>query len=152
MLNVFKTSPVICFREVFPQLPVIAIIVPWKLSLTNFDRSVKHSKVLDTFICFFRLRLFWYLFTIAKDAPLLIEFFKKKLPSFFFPLIAKNISFFFNVLELIDAEWTVEFLEIFLPKYSFKIFTLIFFESFLFFLNIDFLIISLSEKKFFLLP
>ena len=26
--------------------------------------------MLDTFICFFRLRLFWYLFTIAKDAPL----------------------------------------------------------------------------------
>jgi len=59
------------FKEVFPQLPVIAIILPLKFSLTIFEDLVKNSNVLETLICLFFLFRFLILFTIARDAPFL---------------------------------------------------------------------------------
>ena len=91
-LRVFPTNS---FKEVFPQLPVIAIILLDVFSLNNEEDFVKNLKVSFTLICF---GFFLNLLTTAKDAPLLKASFTNKLPSLFFPLIAKNISFFLFLL------------------------------------------------------
>ena len=52
-LNLFKALTVIFFKEVFPQLPVIATTFPLKLSLISLDKSVKLFKVSGTIICLF---------------------------------------------------------------------------------------------------
>ena len=62
------------------------------LSLNSDEDSVKNFKVFFTLICFGFL---FDLFTIAKEAPLLNASCTNKFPFLFFPLIAKNISFFF---------------------------------------------------------
>ena len=75
------------------------------------------------------------------------------LPSFFFPLIAKKISFFFIFFELIEALFNLIKLFTFLASLcSFRIFTFKSFERDLFLSLIEFKIIFLSEKKIFLLP
>ena len=80
-----------------------------------------------------------------KEAPFFIASFANLLPSNFFPLTAKNISFFFNSFELIDAFLILILLEISVCEvFSFKIFTLRLFDKNLFFLYINFKIYFLS--------
>ena len=91
--------PVNSLSEVFPQLPVIDIILLDRFSLKMEDASVKNFKVSFTTIVFLD---FIRLLTIAKDAPLASASLTNKLPSLFLPLIAKKTLFFFISLELID--------------------------------------------------
>ena len=58
------------FKEVFPQLPVIAIILPDEFSLTLLEVFVKKLRLLGTLICFDIFSDFLTLFITAKDAPL----------------------------------------------------------------------------------
>ena len=67
----FIVFPNNSFREVLPQLPVIAMILPSKFSLTIFEDLVKNSSVSETLICLFFLFEFLILFTIAIEAPFL---------------------------------------------------------------------------------
>ena len=70
-LYLFIVFPNNSFREVLPQLPVIAMILPSKFSLTIFEDLVKNSSVSETLICLFFLFEFLILFTIAIEAPFL---------------------------------------------------------------------------------
>jgi uncharacterized membrane protein (DUF373 family) len=70
------------------------------LSLKTEDASVKNFNVSFTTILF--LDFFWLL-TIARDAPLAKASLTNKLPSLFSPLIAKKILYLLISLELIDA-------------------------------------------------
>ena len=67
------------------------------------DIFVKNFKVFFTLICLEGFLNLFTLLTIAKDAPLLKASFTNKFPFFFFPWIAKNISFFFIFFEFIEA-------------------------------------------------
>jgi len=101
LLIFLRVFPINSFNEVFPQLPVIAIILLKEFSRIIEDVSVKNFKVFPTLIC---LEIFFGLFsllTIAKDAPLLKASLTNKFPFLFFPFIAKNISFFFISFEFI---------------------------------------------------
>ncbi len=100
LLKVFVKSS---FREVFPQLPVIAIILDKEFCLIISEVFVRKASVFSTFICLFLFLDLSILFTTAKDAPLLKASPINLFPSLFFPLIAKKISFFFISFELIDA-------------------------------------------------
>ena len=76
---------------------------------------------------------------MLRDAPLAKASLTNKLPSLFFPLIAKKISIFLISLELIDAFLIFSFGEILLELLnSFKIFNLILLESVLFLIVIFF--------------
>jgi len=86
-----------------PQLPVIAIIFVSILFLKVFEIPVKNFRVSLTLIWRFLFNLFWILFTTANDAFLFNDCATYLLPSFFFPLIAKKISFLVTSLELILA-------------------------------------------------
>ena len=55
------------------------------------------------FICFDKISFLLILLVITKEGFLLRASFKNLLPSCFFPLMAKKISFLLNSLELIDA-------------------------------------------------
>jgi len=81
----------------------MAIILPGELSLTIEEHFVKKFKLFLTIICLDFFSNLLILFTTANDEPFLKASFKNKFPSFFFPFIAKKISFFFISLELIDA-------------------------------------------------
>ena len=117
-LSVFPTNS---FKEVFPQLPVIAMILLVLLSLNNEEAFVKNFKVFFTLIC---LGVFFKLSTIAKDAPLLKASCTNKFPFLFFPLIAKKISFFLISFELIEAFLILVFKEILFDLLiSFRIFS-----------------------------
>ena len=72
--------------------------------------------------------------------------FIKKLPSCFFPLIAKKILFFLICLEFIDALLILESNNILSLITSCKIFTFQFLDKYLFFFLMYFKIIFLSEK------
>ena len=76
----------------------------------------------------------------------------KLLPSIFFPLIAKNTSFFFIVFELIEISLKVKFFEIDLFDCSLIIFNFKLFDKYLFFILIESKITFLSEKNNFLFP
>ena len=84
--------PINSFNEVLPQLPVIPIILLFAHSLKIEEAFVKNFRVFFTLIS---LKFLLDLLTTAIDAPLLKACFINRLPSLFFPLIAKNISFFF---------------------------------------------------------
>ena len=71
--------------------------------LKVFEISVKNFKVSLTLIWRLLFNLFWILFTTARDAFLLNDCETYLLPSFFFPLIAKKISFLVTSWELILA-------------------------------------------------
>ena len=88
------TLPNSSLSVVFPQLPVIAIMLVLIFFLYTFETFVKNFKVFLTFICRLTSRLFWILFTIANDAFFLNDCETKLFPSFTFPLIAKKTSFF----------------------------------------------------------
>ena len=76
------------------------------------EQLVRKFKELFTFICFDGDKFLVSLLTIAKDAFFLNASETKLLPSIFFPLIAKNTSFFFIVFELIEIFLRVKFFEI----------------------------------------
>ena len=86
---------------------------------------------------------------ITNDAPFWKASLTYRFPSLLFPFIAKNMSFFFIVFELIDAFFIFIFELIWGELLiSFKIFILILVERILFF-NLIFLSISnLSENLF----
>ena len=67
----FIVFPNNSFREVLPQLPVIAMILPSKFSLTIFEDLVKNSSVSKTLICLFFLFNLLILLTTAIEAPFL---------------------------------------------------------------------------------
>ena len=67
----FIVFPNNSFREVLPQLPVIAMILPSKFSLTIFEDLVKNSSVSKTLICLFFLFKLLILLTTAIEAPFL---------------------------------------------------------------------------------
>ena len=50
--NFFKTNPIISFKVVFPQLPVIEIILALIFSLNIDEHIVKNFRVFLTLICF----------------------------------------------------------------------------------------------------
>ena len=100
MLSVLARSS---FNEVFPQLPVIAITFAFEAILILVEILVKDFKLSLTNNCFDLLANRSILFTTANEAPFLNDSLTKRFPSFFFPLIAKKISFFFISFELIDA-------------------------------------------------
>ena len=109
---------------------MIPIILPFVLSLKIEEAFVKNFRVFFTLIS---LSLLLDLLTTAIDAPLLKASFINRLPSLFFPLIAKNISFFFISFELIEAFLIFVFKEILVKLLiSFKIFNLISLDKFLF--------------------
>ena len=146
----FKQNDNKSFKEVFPELPVIDINFALEIFLTSLDAFVKTLKVLFI-LTFLDLLNVPNLFTIAKEAPFLIASSANLLPSFFGPLIAKKISFFFIFLEFIDALFIFKFLFIKLKlHFSFKIFAFQFLNNLLFFKLISFKIFFLSEKIFFL--
>jgi len=153
LLIFFSVLPINSFNEVFPQLPVIAMILLSEFSLTTEDVSVKNFKLSFTLIClekFFNLSM---VLTTAKEAPLLNASFTNKFPFLFFPLIAKNMSFFFISFEFIDAFLIFVFREKFIGSLtSLKILSFEFPYKFLFFIFIYFKIVFLSEKKFLLSP
>ena len=67
----FKENDNNSFNEVFPELPVIEINFAFEIFLTSLDALVKTLNVFFIFI-FFDLFIYPDLFTIAKEAPLLI--------------------------------------------------------------------------------
>ena len=141
------------FKEVFPQLPVIAITLEEEFVLIILDILVNKSKEFFTFICLLKFFLLLILFTIAKDAPLFKASFTNLLPSLFFPFIAKKRSFFLISFELIDPFLIFVFIDIFLFfKISFKIFNFKSFFKNLFFFRVYLSIHSLSEKYFLYFP
>ena len=136
-----------------PQLPVIAIIFVSILFLKVFEISVKNFKVFFTLICRLLFNLFWILFTTANDAFLLNACETYLLPSFFFPLIAKKISFLVTSWELILAVFkNVEGDNLLILAASLTTFNFKLFYKFLFLFLIAFWINFLSEKKIFLFP
>ena len=68
--TLLRVFPINSFKEVFPQLPVIAIILPDEFSLTLIEVFVRKFKLLGTLICFDIFSDFLNLFITAKDAPL----------------------------------------------------------------------------------
>ena len=70
--NLFKLNASKSFKDVFPELPVIEINFAFEIFLTSLDALIKTLSVLFIFI-FFDLLNFPNLFTIAKDAPFLID-------------------------------------------------------------------------------
>ena len=111
-LQIFlRVLPINSFKEVLPQLPVIAMILLDVFSLIIEEALVKNFREFFTLIC---LGLLLNLLTTAKDAPLLKASFVNRLLSFFLPLTAKKTSFFFISLELIDALLIFVFKEILL--------------------------------------
>ena len=72
--------PVNSLSEVFPQLPVIDIILLGRFSLRMDDASVKNFKVSLTIIFFLEL---FPLLAIAKEAPFAKASLINRLPSFF---------------------------------------------------------------------
>ena len=148
----FKVLPNNSFSVVFPQLPVIAIILVLKFFLKIFEASVKNFNVSFTFIWRLISKLFWTLETIANDALFLKDCFIKLFPSFFFPFIAKKISFFTSlefILALLKekSEESLLFPDNSLIIFNFKLLTKV-----EFLVLIAFKIIFLSEKKIFCLP
>ena len=118
-----------------------------------FETFVKNFKVFLTFICRLTSRLFWILFTIANDAFFLNDCETKLFPSFTFPLIAKNTSFFFTSLELILALFIeIDFDNFWVLESSFIIFIFNWSDKFIFFLLISLRIFILSENLIFFLP
>ena len=89
----FNVLPNNSLSVVLPQLPVIAIMFVSILFLKIFETFVKNFKVFFTLICRLLLNLFCILFTTANEAFLLKDWVTNLFPSFFFPLIAKKISF-----------------------------------------------------------
>ena len=69
--NLFKVLLISSFKDVFPQLPVIAIIFPNEFFLTIAEVFVKKFKLLATLICFELFIDLLILFTIANEAPFL---------------------------------------------------------------------------------
>ena len=123
----FKDFPINSLSEVFPLLPVIAIILLSLFSLKIEDASVKNFKVSLVLICFLS---FLNLSVTASEAPFLKASLINKFPSLFFPLIAKKISFLLISLELIEAFLNFNFVESLLELLnSFKIFNLRLLES-----------------------
>ena len=86
------------------------------------------------------------LFTTASEAPFLKASETKSFPFNFFPLIAKNTSFFFNVLVSIDIFLIDKFFRELLLDCSLIILNFKFFDKDLFFNLIESKIIFLSEK------
>ena len=70
MLIFLSELPMSSFKEVFPQLPVIAIILLKEFSLRIAEASVKYFKVFLTLICLDIFFCLSNLLTIANDAPL----------------------------------------------------------------------------------
>ena len=68
-----------------------------------FETFVKVFKLSFTKNCLDLIKDLSYLFTTAKVAPFFKASLTKKFPSFFFPFIAKKMSFFLTSLELILA-------------------------------------------------
>ena len=94
----------------------------------------------------FFLDLIWLL-AITNDAPFWKASLTYRFPSLLFPFIAKNTSFLFIVLELIDALFIFIFELIWTELLiSFKMFILISVERSLFFNLIFFSISNLSEN------
>ena len=94
LLIFFKHLVINSFNEVFPQLPVIAIILPKLFSLKIEDDFVKNFKVSSTLNCLEILFNLFILLTIASDAPFLKASLTKRFPFLFLPLIAKKYHFF----------------------------------------------------------
>ena len=68
--TLLRAFPINSFKEVFPQLPVIAKILPDEYSHTILQDYDKKFKLLGTLICFDIFSDFLTLFITAKDAPL----------------------------------------------------------------------------------
>ena len=77
------------FKDVFPALPVTAIIFAKESSLLSFAKLFKNELEFLTFIIFL-LFFFETLEEIIHPAPFLNATFINLFPSVFFPLIAKN--------------------------------------------------------------
>ena len=149
MLFFLRVLAINSFNEVFPQLPVIAIILLEEFSLKIKDAFVKNFRVSFTLICLEIFSNLSILLTIAKEAPLLNASFINKFPFLFFPLMAKNKSFFFISFEFIEAFLIFVFKEkLFKLFISLRILSFKFFDKFLFFIFIFCKIVFLSEKKF----
>ena len=74
--NLLRVPPISSFKDVFPQLPVIAIILPNEFSLTILEVFVKKFRVLLTLICLDFFSDLLILFTIANDDFFLKAYFK----------------------------------------------------------------------------
>ena len=92
--TLFKVLPNNSFREVFPQLPVMAIIFVEIFFLKIFAVSVSKPRGFIELACFFAGSFFWILLTTVTDAFFLIACLTNLFPSFFFRLNEKKISFF----------------------------------------------------------
>ena len=99
----FKIEPIISFRVVFPQLPVIAIIFAFEFCRKILEQLVKKLSGFLTLNCFDNGSFLLILLTIDKEDFFLIASDTNLFPSIFSPLIAKKISSFLIVFELIDA-------------------------------------------------
>ena len=99
----FKELPNNSFNVVFPQLPVIAIILVFIFFLKIIELLVKNFK--ESLTLTWRVVLFFLLIllTMVNEAFFFYACSINLLPSFFLPLIAKKISFFLISLELILA-------------------------------------------------
>ena len=132
-----RVRPIISFKVVFPQLPVIEIIFASIFSLNSEEHLLKKSRVLSTLICLESEYFLFNRFTIAKLDFFLKTSDKNLFPSVFLPFIAKKISFFFIVFEFIEIFLILELFEIFDPDNSLIIFNFKFFDKDLFFSFID---------------
>ena len=82
----------IFFKEVFPELPVIAKISALELALFSLANLFRKFIGSGTLIIFLVFLLFFEL--IMRLAPFFIAFETNLFPSLFFPLIAKNKLFY----------------------------------------------------------
>ena len=149
----FNELPNNSFNVVFPQLPVIAIIFVFIFSLYSSELLVNNLR--ESLLLIWReiFNFFSILLTTTTDAFFLKASLIYLLPSFFFPLIAKKISFFFISFELILAFCKEIWLDIFFSALSsLSILTFKLFDNFKFLIFIASSIIFLSEKKIFLTP
>ena len=147
--NLFKQKPVNSLTEVFPEEPVIAMLLAFKDFLKFELKLLKKSKGFFLKIIF---EFLYFLLEIDKIALFLIASSAYILPSNFFPLTPIKIEFLNIFLEFIDAYFINLFLSIILFfMLSFKIFVLIDLDKFKFFLFIAFKISNLSEKNNFFL-
>ena len=96
----FNVSPIISFKVVFPQLPVIDIIFAFVLFLKIDEHLVKKLRVLFTLICFDDELFLFILFTIAKLDFFLNASETNLFPLIFFLLLQKKRHFFFLFLYL----------------------------------------------------
>ena len=81
LANLLRVSFNNSFKDVFPQLPVIAMIFEDEFVLIISEVFVKKFKVFFTLICLLLFFDLLILFTIAKHAPLLKASFTNLFPS-----------------------------------------------------------------------